>query len=120
MCAPVPVLSGQYASHVYVLVRRDVLRASKVMSKRLLAHPKVTVLWNTVPTEAKGDGDLLQAIEIKDTKTGETKDLPVNGLFYAIGELSWRACETGVPALISEPFLPRRSRARYFARTRTG
>lgn len=56
------------------------------MSKRLLAHPKVTVLWNTVPLEAKGDGDLLQSIEIKDTKTGETKDLPVNGLFYAIGE----------------------------------
>ncbi|KAM0755109.1 thioredoxin reductase [Meredithblackwellia eburnea MCA 4105] len=75
----------KYASHVYVLVRRDVLRASKVMAKRLLAHPKVTVLWNTAPVEAKGDGDLLQSITIKDTKTGEVKDLPVNGLFYAIG-----------------------------------
>ena len=42
-------------------------------------------MWNTVATEAKGDGDLLNALRIKDTKTGEEKDLPVNGLFYAIG-----------------------------------
>ena len=46
----------QYASKVYVLVRRDQLRASKVMAKRLLSHPKVEVLWNTAPVEAKGDG----------------------------------------------------------------
>ncbi|KAK4701471.1 beta-glucan synthesis-associated protein KRE6, partial [Phenoliferia sp. Uapishka_3] len=75
----------KYASHVFVLVRRDVLRASKVMAKRLLSHPKVTVLWNSEPIEAKGDGDLLNAIAVRDTKTGEVKDLPVNGLFYAIG-----------------------------------
>jgi thioredoxin reductase (NADPH) len=36
----------KYASHVYVLVRRDELRASKIMAKRLVSHPKVTVLWN--------------------------------------------------------------------------
>lgn len=36
----------KYASHVYVLVRREELRASKIMAKRLVAHPKVTVLWN--------------------------------------------------------------------------
>ncbi|KDE04257.1 thioredoxin reductase [Microbotryum lychnidis-dioicae p1A1 Lamole] len=75
----------KYGSHVYVIVRRDVLRASKIMANRLLKHPKVTVLWNTEPVEAKGDGDLLQALVIKDTKSGETKDLPINGLFYAIG-----------------------------------
>jgi len=75
----------KYASHVYVLVRRDELRASKIMAKRLLNHPKVTVLYNTVTLEAKGDGDLLNALRIKNIKTGEEKDLPVNGLFYAIG-----------------------------------
>jgi len=75
----------KYASHVYVLVRRDELRASKIMQKRLLNHPKITVLWNTVCLEAKGDGDLLNALRIKDIKTGEEKDLPVNGLFFAIG-----------------------------------
>lgn len=36
----------KYGSHVYVLVRRDELRASKIMAKRLTSHPKVTVLWN--------------------------------------------------------------------------
>ena len=75
----------KYASKVYVLVRRDQLRASKVMAKRLLNHPKVEVLWNTIPVECKGDGDLLNALAIKDAKTGETRDLQVNGLFYAIG-----------------------------------
>ena len=75
----------KYGSHVYVLVRRDELRASKIMAKRLIAHPKVTVLWNTVATECKGDGDLLQSIALKNVKTGEEKDLQVNGLFYAIG-----------------------------------
>ncbi|WFD35758.1 hypothetical protein MCUN1_002620 [Malassezia cuniculi] len=75
----------KYGSHVYVLVRRDELRASKIMAQRLLSHPKVTVLFNTIPVEAKGDGELLNAVRTKDTKTGEEKDLEVSGLFYAIG-----------------------------------
>ncbi|KAG8899101.1 thioredoxin-disulfide reductase [Tulasnella sp. 403] len=77
----------KYASHVYVLVRRDELRASKIMAKRLLQHPKITVMWNTVATEAKGDGDLLTAIRIKNVKTHDVSDLPANGLFYAIGHV---------------------------------
>ena len=43
------------------------------------------MLYNTTATEAKGDGQLLQGLTIKDVKSGETRDLPVNGLFYAIG-----------------------------------
>ncbi|KAL1733539.1 hypothetical protein EV714DRAFT_246576 [Schizophyllum commune] len=75
----------KYGSHIYVLVRRDELRASKIMQKRLLNNPKITVLWNTVATECQGDGELLNNLRIKNVKTGEEKDLPVNGLFYAIG-----------------------------------
>ncbi|KAI8824322.1 uncharacterized protein EV422DRAFT_519746 [Fimicolochytrium jonesii] len=74
----------KYASKVYVLVRRDKLRASKVMADRLLAHPKVEVLWNKVPIEAKGDR-LLKQLVIEDTVTKEQTTLDVNGLFYAIG-----------------------------------
>ncbi|KAG8913244.1 thioredoxin-disulfide reductase, partial [Tulasnella sp. 417] len=94
----------KYASHVNVLVRRDELRASKIMAKRLLSHPKVTVMFNTVTVEAKGDGDLLQSVRIKNVKTGEESDLPANGLFYAIALLKlggWKlkSIETGhVPA----------------------
>ncbi|KAF9516351.1 hypothetical protein BS47DRAFT_1340971 [Hydnum rufescens UP504] len=69
----------KYGSHVYVLVRRDELRASAIMAKRLLSNPKITVLWNTAPVEAQGDGKLLQK------SAREERDLPVNGLFYAIG-----------------------------------
>ena len=75
----------KYGSHVYVLVRRGELRASKIMAKRLLSHPKVTILWNTVAVECQGDGDLLNNLRIKNVQTGEEKDLAVNGLFYAIG-----------------------------------
>ncbi|KAF9904442.1 thioredoxin-disulfide reductase [Lobosporangium transversale] len=77
----------KYASHVYVLVRRDKLRASKVMANRLLSHPKVTVLFNTVPVEAKGDGKLLKSLVLQDTVTKETRTMDANGLFYAIGHI---------------------------------
>ncbi|KAJ3040059.1 thioredoxin-disulfide reductase [Rhizophlyctis rosea] len=77
----------KYASKVYVLVRRDKLRASKVMADRLLNNPKIEVLWTTVPVEAQGDGRLLKNLVLKDTRNGETRDLNVNGLFYAIGHV---------------------------------
>jgi len=75
----------KYGSHVYVLVRRSELRASKIMAKRLTNNPKITVLWNTVAVECQGDGDLLSNLRIKNVLNGEEKDLPVSGLFYAIG-----------------------------------
>ncbi|KAJ3416928.1 thioredoxin-disulfide reductase [Chytridiales sp. JEL 0842] len=86
----------KYAEKVYLLVRRDKMRASKVMQDRVLKHPKIQVLWNTVPVEALGAaekseaknakfGDVLERLKIKSTKTGEVSELPVNGLFYAVG-----------------------------------
>ncbi|KAK9449373.1 uncharacterized protein V1518DRAFT_415802 [Limtongia smithiae] len=77
----------KYASKVYVLVRRDKLRASNIMAKRLLAHPKVEVLWNKAPVEAKGENGLLNKLVIKSTIDGTVTDLDVNGLFYAIGHV---------------------------------
>ncbi|KAJ3575867.1 hypothetical protein NP233_g808 [Leucocoprinus birnbaumii] len=75
----------KYGSHVYVLVRRGELRASKIMAKRLLNNPKITVLWNTVAVECQGDGDLLKNLRIKNVQNNEERDLAVSGLFYAIG-----------------------------------
>lgn len=77
----------KYGSKVYVLVRKDHLRASAVMAKRLSNHPKVEILYNHVAKEAVGDGQLLQALKIENVKTGETRDLQANGLFYAIGHI---------------------------------
>jgi thioredoxin reductase (NADPH) len=76
----------KYGSHVTVLVRRDVLRASKTMATRLLANKKVTVRFNTVGVEVKGDDrGLMSQMVIKDVKTGKEETLEANGLFYAVG-----------------------------------
>ncbi|KAI9476897.1 thioredoxin-disulfide reductase [Coemansia sp. RSA 989] len=75
----------KYASHVYIAVRRDVFRASTIMAKRAINHPKITVLWNTHVIEAKGDGKVLTHVVLQDAKTRETRNLDVSGLFYAIG-----------------------------------
>ena len=78
----------KYGSKVYVLVRRDQLRASAVMSKRLLANPKVEVLWNSVAESCHGDDSgsgLLASIKVKNVKDNSVTSLQVNGLFYAIG-----------------------------------
>ncbi|KAG5355468.1 Thioredoxin reductase [Yarrowia sp. C11] len=85
----------KYGSKVYVIVRKDKLRASAVMAKRLAAHPKVEILYNHVSIQAKGDGKLLNALEVENTNTGEKRDLEVNGLFYAIGHIPATAIVKG-------------------------
>ncbi|KAI9472321.1 MAG: hypothetical protein EXX96DRAFT_583630 [Benjaminiella poitrasii] len=77
----------KYASHVHVLVRRDVLRASKVMADRLLKHDKVTVHFDTVPIECVGNGDVLTEVVTRNTKTGKNGSIEASGLFYAIGHV---------------------------------
>jgi len=74
----------KYATHVHLLVRRDELRASKTMQQRVLTHPKITVHWHTEAVDVYGNGKL-GGIKIKNNQTGEQQDLPVQGLFYAIG-----------------------------------
>ncbi|OIP70985.1 MAG: thioredoxin-disulfide reductase [Oscillatoriales cyanobacterium CG2_30_40_61] len=74
----------KYATHVHLLVRRDELRASKTMQQRVLTHPKITVHWHTEAVDVYGNGKL-GGIKIKNSQTGEQQDLPVQGLFYAIG-----------------------------------
>jgi len=76
----------KYGSHVTVLVRKDVLRASKTMAKRLLANKKVTVKFNYVGSEIKGDDKgLMSHMVIKNVNTGEEETMEANGLFYAVG-----------------------------------
>ncbi|KAI0462122.1 thioredoxin-disulfide reductase [Komagataella kurtzmanii] len=77
----------KYASKVYMLVRKDYLRASTIMQRRVEKNEKLEVLYNTVSKEAKGDGKLLSALTIENVVTKQVKDLPVSGLFYAIGHI---------------------------------
>jgi thioredoxin reductase (NADPH) len=74
----------KYGSHVNLLVRGDAMRASKAMQDRVLSNEKITVHWNTVADDVYG-AELLEGLKIRNTVTDETADLPVKGLFYAIG-----------------------------------
>ena len=74
----------KFASKVSVIHRRDELRASKIMQERFLSKPNAEVLWNKVVTEVIGQ-EMIEAIELEDTNTGEKSRLPVKGLFVAIG-----------------------------------
>jgi thioredoxin reductase (NADPH) len=76
---------SKYASKVYLVHRRDKLRASKIMVQRVMENAKIEVIWDTVIKEAKGDGDLLKSLIIENVKTGEQSELETSGLFYAIG-----------------------------------
>ncbi|TWU75308.1 Vacuolar protein sorting-associated protein 53 [Metarhizium rileyi] len=76
----------KYGSHVTVLVRRDVLRASKAMATRLLNNEKVTVRFNSVATEVRGGEDrLMSHLVVRDTVAGTEEVVEARGLFYAIG-----------------------------------
>lgn len=74
----------KYASKVYLVHRRDVFRASKIMQNRAISNPKIEILYSHEVVEAKGD-DLLKTIVVRSNKTGETQELSANGLFFAIG-----------------------------------
>lgn len=74
----------KFGSKVHLVHRRDTLRASKIMQERVLKHPKIEVIWNTVVEDVLGD-DVVSAVRLKDVATGKTRDLPAGGVFYAIG-----------------------------------
>ncbi len=73
------------ADTIYMIVRRDELRASKVMQERALKHKKIGMVWNSVVDEVVGDGKLVTGLKLKSTTDGSTRDLAVGGMFVAIG-----------------------------------
>ncbi len=75
---------SKFGSVVYLVVRRDVLRASKAMQTRVFANEKIKVLWNTQISEAQGS-KMLERVVAKNTKANTEEVLEVSGLFYAIG-----------------------------------
>ncbi len=74
----------RFADKVTLVHRRKELRASKIMQDRAFANPKIEFLWNTVVTDVKGTGRV-EALELSDSETGAVSELPVTGLFVAIG-----------------------------------
>ncbi len=77
----------KYGSRVYVIHRRDKLRASHIMQQRLFQHPKCEIIWDHEVTEAFGDEKQLTGIKIKNRQNEKIGHKTVSGLFYAIGHI---------------------------------
>lgn len=82
-CEEATYLAG-LCSKVYMIVRRDVLRASEAMQKRVLGTPNIEVLWNSTTDEILGDGFGVTGVRLK-RKDGSMSELPLDGVFLAIG-----------------------------------
>jgi thioredoxin reductase (NADPH) len=75
---------SRFARSVTIVHRRDSLRASKIMAARAAKDPKINFVWNSAVTAIHGDNSVT-GITLTDTVTGDTRELPISGLFIAIG-----------------------------------
>jgi thioredoxin reductase (NADPH) len=76
----------RYAEKVYLIHRRDELRASKILQRRVFDNPKIEPIWDTVVEEVRADGHgLVNSLKLRDVNTGIVRDLPATGMFVFIG-----------------------------------
>jgi len=78
------VFLTKYASKVFIVHRRDELRASKIMAERAMKHPKIEILWNQVIDKIEGN-EIVDKVTIKNVQTGKTEVREAGGVFFAIG-----------------------------------
>lgn len=76
---------SRLAKQVYIVHRRDALRAGMILQQRVFAECKIEVLWNTVVTAIKANDDGVYAVDLKDTQKGEQRELATDGVFIFIG-----------------------------------
>jgi thioredoxin reductase (NADPH) len=78
----------RFASKVYLVHRRDTLRASKIMAERATSHEKIQCVWNSVPVAVEGvEQNAVSGLRIRNTTTNTESVLPVKGIFVAIGHI---------------------------------
>ena len=94
----------KFARSVTIVHRRDELRASKIMAERALSNDKIKFAWNSAVEAIHGDAKLT-GITLRDTETGETRELPVTGLFVAIGHDPRNELVKGVVDLDDEGYV---------------
>lgn len=73
-----------FANKVILIHRRNQLRADRILQEKVLADPKIEVRWDSVVTEIKGK-DFVDTLKLKNVKTGQASDLPVDGVFISVG-----------------------------------
>lgn len=76
---------SKLCTKVHLIVRRDEMRASKIMQQRVLSTPNIEIHWNTETDEILGDDNGVNGVRLSNTKTGEKKEIAVKGFFLAIG-----------------------------------
>jgi thioredoxin reductase (NADPH) len=76
---------AKLCTQVHLIVRREEMRASKIMQQRVINTPNITIHWNTETDEILGDDHGVNAVRLKNNKTGEKITIPVKGFFLAIG-----------------------------------
>lgn len=80
------LFTTRYASKVYIIHRRDELRASAILQERALNHEKIEFIWDTVVERVNGDREVT-SLTIRNLKTAEVRDLPVSAIFVFIGQV---------------------------------
>ena len=101
----------KFASKVYLVVRRDALRASRIMQQRAIDNPKIEIIWNSQVTALHGDA-ALTGVTLTSTD-GSTSELPVTGLFIAIGHKPNTGIFTGVLDMEDSGYLLTREGSTY-------
>ena len=76
----------RFASEVFIIHRRDELRATEIYRERALANPKIRFVWDSVVEEILG-GERVEGARLKNVKTGEASEIKVDGVFVAIGHV---------------------------------
>ena len=83
-CEEAVYLAGM-CNKVYMIIRRDQMRASKAMQEKVASRPNIEILWNSLPKEVVGDLRGVNGIKIEDKFSGESRVVPVTGVFLAVG-----------------------------------
>ncbi len=78
---------SRLAASVTLIHRRDTFRASRAMEEKIRANPAISLVLNAAVQEVKGDGRRMNAVVLRDTRTGELSELPFDGLFVAAGRI---------------------------------
>jgi thioredoxin reductase (NADPH) len=96
-----------HADSVTLIHRRDALRAEKILQARLFANPRIRVVWDSVVEEIEGGGspEVVTGVRLRNVKTGAFDDLPVDGVFIAIGHTPTTAIFAGQVAMDKEGYI---------------
>ena len=103
----------RFCTKVYLLHRRNTFRASKIMTERALANPKIVPVYDVTVEEVLGNGKEVTGVRVRNVNTKEVRDLPLSGVFLAIGHLPNSDLVKGVVQLDEEGYIVTQGKTTY-------